>query len=74
MSPYGYISSNEKIGPFGSTIEKDPTIDNLEKKLLETFHSILPKEPDVPKTSPTGVVEFSFENVLREMLANKNTK
>ena len=62
---------NEKIGPFGTMIEKDPTINLLEQKLRQKFEEILPKEPESPKISPMGVKEVSFEDVLREMLASK---
>ena len=52
-------------------IEKDPTIDLLERKLAEKIAEITPKEPEPPKISPMGVKEISFEDVLREMLAGK---
>ena len=63
--------TNEKIGPFGTMIEKDPTIDLLEQRLRQKFEEIIPKEPEPPKISPMGVKEISFEDVLREMLAAK---
>lgn len=62
---------NEKIGPFGTMIEKDPTINLLEQRLREKISEIMPKEPEPPKMSPMGVKEVSFEDVLREMLAAK---
>lgn len=67
-----YISNpNEKIGPFGTIIEKDSTINLLEQKLREKISKIIPKEPEPPKISPMGVKEVSFEDVLREMLSTK---
>ncbi len=62
---------NEKIGPFGTMIEKDQTIDLLEQRLRQKFEEIIPKEPELPKISPTGIMEISFEDILRKMLAAK---
>ena len=70
MVPLQYsLRPNEKIGPFGTMLEKDPTIARLEKNLLEKISEIIPKEPEPPKISPMGVKEVSFEDVLRELAA-----
>jgi hypothetical protein len=72
LQPVQYVQRpNEKIGPFGTMIEKDPTINLLEQRLRQKIEEILPKEPEPPKISPMGVREVSFEDVLREMLAAK---
>lgn len=64
------INRSEKMGPFGTMIEKDPTIANLEKKLAEKFAEIIPKEPSAPIVLASGVREVSFEDVLKELLAS----
>ena len=59
----------EKIGPFGTVIEKDPTIDLLEKNLWSKIQEILPKEPEPVKKSNMIVREVSFEDAIKELLA-----
>lgn len=63
------MNGQEKVGPFGSIIQKDPTIRSLELSLIEKFNEIIPKD-DVPSTPETksNVRFVSFEDAIKELM------
>lgn len=58
----------EKIGPFGTTITKDPNIEILEQKVLKQLNDLLPKQETEKNFLKIGVRTVSFEDAVKELL------